>query len=248
VKYLSNILNDDELIRYDRQIRLFGIDGQLKLKKSSVLIVGAGGLGSIILYYLAAAGVGRIYIVDPEVVELSNLNRQIIHTTKDIDRDKILSAEEKLLSLNPNIEVIGIKKYLDEELGNKIIPRVDLVVDALDNWDTRILLNRLCVKYRKPFIHAAVYGSYGQLLVVKPGEGPCLECVFPSKIREEKPFPILGPAPGILGAMEALEAIKIITGYGKPAIGKLILYDGEDASFTEIRAERNPKCPVCGHL
>ncbi len=238
-------LSDDELIRYDRQIRVFGVDGQIKLKKSKVLVVGIGGLGSAILYYLVAAGIGEIYIVDPESVELSNLNRQIIHTTNDIGKDKTVSARSKLSSLNPEVEIIGIKGYLDEDLGKRFIPVVDVVVDALDNWNTRILLNRLCVKYRKPFIHAGVYESYGQLLVIIPGEGPCLECVFPSRIREEGPFPILGPVAGMLGTMEALETIKIITGYGKPVVGKLILFDGKDMSFTQIEVKRNPKCPVC---
>lgn len=245
---MGEILSNEEMVRYDRQIRVFGVEGQEKLKRSSVLVVGVGGLGSAVLYYLAAAGVGRIIIVDPEAVELSNLNRQIIHFTSDIGRDKVVSAREKLKALNPNVEIISIKKRFDEKLGEELVPQVDVVVDALDNWDTRVILNRICVKYRKPLVHAGVRESYGQLLVVIPGKGPCLQCVFPSKIREEKPFPILGPVPGVLGALEALEAIKIITGYGEPAVGKLILFDGKNNVFSEIKVKRNPKCPVCSHI
>ncbi|WFO76077.1 HesA/MoeB/ThiF family protein [Desulfurococcaceae archaeon MEX13E-LK6-19] len=241
-------LNPEEIERYDRQIRVFGINGQKKLKNSSVLVVGAGGLGSAVLYYLAAAGVGKIIVVDPENVELSNLNRQIIHFTHDIGKEKVVSAKEKLKALNPHVEVIGIKKYFDEKLGDEVVPQVDVVVDALDNWDTRIVLNKICVKYRKPLVHAGVREAYGQLLVIMPGKGPCLQCVFPSKIKEERPFPILGPTPGILGAMEALEVIKIITGYGEPLVGRLLLFDGKNNVFTEIKVKRNPKCPVCGHI
>lgn len=241
-------LSPEEITRYDRQIRIFGIEGQVKLKKSKVLIVGVGGLGSAILYYLAAAGVGEIIIVDPENVELSNLNRQIIHFTKDIGRPKIDSAKEKLKLLNPLVKITGIKRRFDKDLGEKLVPQVDIVVDALDNWETRVLLNKLCVEYRKPLVHAGVYESYGQLLVVVPGKGPCLQCVFPSKIKEERPFPVLGPAPGILGALEALEVIKLITGYGKPLVGKLLLFDGKTGSFTLMDVKRNPQCPVCSKL
>ena len=241
-------LSSEEITRYDRQIRVFGIEGQVKLKKSKVLIVGAGGLGSAALYYLVAAGVGEIIVVDPENVELSNLNRQIIHFTKDIGRPKIDSAKEKLELLNPLAKVTGIKKWFDEDLGEKLVPQVDIVVDALDNWETRVLLNKLCVKHRKPLVHAGVHESYGQLLVIVPGKGPCLQCVFPSRIKEERPSPVLGPTPGILGALEALEVIKLITGYGKPLIGKLLLFDGKTCSFTLIDVKRNPQCPVCSRL
>ncbi len=243
-----NVLSKEEMERYDRQLRVIGKDKQLLLKKSCVLVVGAGGLGSAVLYYLVASGVGKIIVIDDGVVELSNLNRQVLYTTKDVGKYKVYVLEKKLRDLNPNVEIIGINEKFTEDLADKIVPSVDVAIDALDNWDSRFLLNRYCVKYRKPLVHAGVEECYGQLITVMPGESPCLQCVFPRKPRVRTLIPILGPLPGILGAMEALEAIKIITGYGKPSYGKLILFDGYHMSFMEIEVKRNPKCPVCGLL
>lgn len=242
------VLSKEELERYDRQIRVFGKGKQLLLKKSSILVVGAGGLGSAVLYYLVACGVGRIMVVDEGIVELSNLNRQVLYTTKDLGKYKADVLKDRLKDLNPNVEIIGINERFTVDLAEKIVPNIDLAIDALDNWDTRFILNKYCVKYRKPLVHAGVEESYGQLLTIIPGKGPCLQCVFPRKPRVRTPIPILGPLPGILGAMEALEAIKILTGYGKPAYNKLILFDGYNMSFMEVEVKRNPKCPICGPL
>ncbi|RLG83952.1 MAG: adenylyltransferase [Thermoprotei archaeon] len=245
---MNTCLSPEELERYSRQIMVFGEEGQKKLKKSKVLVVGVGGLGSSVLYYLAAVGVGKLIIVDKEKVELSNLNRQIIHTTKDIGKEKAKSAEEKLRELNPNIDIEAYSTKFNEDLAKELIPKIDVAIDALDNWDTRIILNKYCVKYKKPLVHAGVRESYGQLMVIIPGKGPCLHCVFPRKPREEHPFPILGPIPGVLGALEALEAIKIITGYGKPAVGKLLIFDGKNLTIDIINVQRNPNCPICSKL
>ncbi len=241
-------LTSEELERYNRQIILFGEESQAKLKKSRVLVVGAGGLGSSALYYLAAAGVGRIIVVDRERVELSNLNRQILYTSSDVGLSKASATLRRLRELNPNVDVLTLSRDFDEGLAEEIVPKVDLAIDALDNWGTRILLNRVCVKYGKPLIHAGVEGFYGQLMVIVPGETACLQCIIPAKLSERKPFPIIGPIPGILGAMEALEAIKILTGCGEIAKGKLMLFNGHSLSLISVSIKRNPKCPVCSHL
>jgi len=241
-------LSNEELERYRRQLLFLGVEAQLRLKRAKVLVVGAGGLGSAVLYYLVAAGVGEIHIVDSDKLELNNLNRQILYTTDDIGKYKADVAAERLRKLNPNVKIITYRRRFDKGLAEEIVPKVDLAIDALDNWETRFLLNEYCVKYLKPLIHAGVREVYGQLLVIMPGKGPCLRCLFPHEPRREREIPILGVTPGILGTMEALEAIKIITGYGEPAIGKLIIVNGKKGEFEVINVRRNPECPVCGHL
>ncbi|MEM0491934.1 MAG: HesA/MoeB/ThiF family protein [Acidilobaceae archaeon] len=234
-----------ELERYDRQIRLFGIEGQVRLKKSKVLIAGIGGLGCPAALYLVAAGIGEVIIVDSETVELSNLNRQILHWTSDIGRPKVDSAVEKLRILNPDVRIVGIKRVIDEELLESLVPNVDIVIDGLDSWKIRFILNRICVRYKKPLIHAGIHGMYGQLLVVIPGITPCLQCIIPREPPEIKPFPVLGATPGILAMMQVVEAIKLITKIGEPAINKIIVYDGYTMTFREVPVKRNPNCPVC---
>jgi len=241
-------LSNEELERYRRQIVFLGVEAQLRLKRAKVLVVGAGGLGSAALYYLVAAGVGEVHIVDSDKLELNNLNRQILYTTDDIGKYKADVAAERLRKLNPNVNIITYRRRFDKDLAEEIVPKVDLAIDALDNWETRFLLNEYCVKYLKPLIHAGVREVYGQLLVIMPGKGPCLRCLFPHEPKREREIPILSVTPGILGAMEALEAIKIITGYGEPAVGKLIIVNGKKWEFEVISVRRNPECPVCGHL
>jgi len=242
------MLTEEELVRYDRQIRLFGIKAQEKLKNSSVLVVGAGGLGTVASLYLAATGVGKLILIDREVVELSNLNRQILYWTEDIGKPKVEVAKDKLTKLNPNVKIVTFKASLNENLARKLVKESDVVIDALDNWETRFVLNRVCVEEKKPLIHAGVFGMHGQLLTIIPGETPCLQCIIPEKPPEKKRFPILGTTPGILALMQVTEAIKIITGYGKSAKGKLIIYDGEEMSFSEIKVKRRKNCPICGKL
>ncbi len=242
------MLSHDELIRYDRQIKLLGLKNQVKLKKATVLVVGVGGLGTAASLYLAAAGVGKIILVDKDSVELSNLNRQILFWTEDIGKPKATAAKDKLEKLNPHVEIVTYGKKLTEDLARKLVRETDVVIDALDNWDTRFMLNKICVEERKPLIHAGVYGMHGQLLTIIPGEGPCLQCLIPKKPAEAGKFPVIGTTPGILALMQVTEAIKIITGYGKPAVGKLIIYDGERMSFNEILVKRRANCPVCEKL
>lgn len=238
----------EELERYDRQIRLFGIEGQERLKKSKVLIVGVGGLGSPAALYLAAAGVGEVILVDSEKVELSNLNRQILYWTRDVGRLKVESATEKLRELNPSVKIKSYPRKADEELLDQLVHEADVVIDGLDNWKTRFELNRACVKRRKPLIHAGVYGVYGQLLVVVPGITPCLQCIVVKEPPEKGPLPVLGTTPGLLAMIQVTEAIKILTGYGKPALNKLVLYNGYTMEFQEVPVSRNPSCPVCSSI
>lgn len=231
--------------KYIRQIMLFGEEGQEKLRRAKVLVVGTGGLGSPISTYLAAAGVGEIIIADFDKVDLSNLNRQYLHHEKDIGRDKIISAKEKLLSLNPEIKVETVKEKITDENASTIIPPCDLIIDALDNFDTRHVLNKLAVERKIPLIHGAVSGYRGQATTVIPGKTPCLYCIFPSTFKKEV-FPVLGTTPGVIGAIQANEAIKYITGQGKLLENRLLLWDGLSCSFSELNVKKTENCPVCG--
>jgi len=234
------------LERYERQIRIFGVEGQVRLKKSKVLVAGVGGLGCTAALFLAASGVGNIVLVDSERVELNNLNRQVLHWTRDIGVKKVYSAAKKLKELNPEVNVEVVDDSLREDNVYDYVKRVDLVVDGLDNWRTRFIVNKVCVELGKPFIHAGVHEVYGQLLVIVPGKGPCLQCIIPKPPPETPNPPMLSTTPGILALLEVTEAIKIITGYGKPAIGKMIIYDGYAMTFNEIQVKKRPNCPVCG--
>ena len=243
-------LSSNELERYDRQIRINGLGktGQSKLKKASVIVAGAGGLGCPASLYLVAAGVGYVAVVDKETVELNNLNRQILHWSNDIGKPKSVSMMEKLCQLNPEVKVEAVQKVLTTHNARQLIKDFTVIVDALDNWRTRFLLNRACVKEKIPFVHAGIHGLYGQITTILPGKGPCLQCILPKPPPEEEKFPVLGATVGTLGLLEALEAIKIITGLGEPLIGRMLHFDGEIMNFQEIKLERRRNCPVCGSL
>lgn len=243
------MLTIEELKRYDRQIKVFGVEVQTKLKRARVAIIGAGGLGSPAAYYLAAMGVGTIKIIDYDKVSLSNLNRQILHWTNDIGRDKVLSAYEKLSNLNPHVKIIPIKEKVTRENAEELLRDVDLCIDALDNWESKLLLNDVCVKYRKPLIHAGVRGTYGQMLLIIPGKTPCLRCFLTEDVmREEERLPVLGVTPGVLGTLQALEAVKLLTGYGKNILNKLLIFDGYELDFSYVEVKRNPQCSICGSI
>jgi molybdopterin/thiamine biosynthesis adenylyltransferase len=239
-----------ELERYDRQIRIKGLgkSGQSKLKKARVMVVGAGGLGCPASFYLVAAGIGHVAVVDKETVELSNLNRQILHWSNDIGRPKGVSMTEKLRQLNPEVTVETLQKVVTTHNARQLVKGFTVVVDALDNWRTRFLLNKACVKEKIPFVHAGVYALYGQITTILPGKGPCLQCILPKIPPEEEKFPVLGATVGTLGLLEALETVKIVTGLGEPLIGRMLHFDGETMSFQEIKVERRTSCPVCGSL
>jgi molybdopterin/thiamine biosynthesis adenylyltransferase len=243
-------LSEKELLRYDRQIRIsgFGVEGQIKLKKSSVLVAGLGGLGSPAALYLAAAGVGKLVLVDREKVELSNLNRQILHWTDDVGKTKVESALEKLKRLNPEVEIVGLVDEVGEGNVYNLVKEVDVVVDGMDNFKTRFLLNEACVRLRKPFVHAAVYGLEGRLTTIIPGRGPCLKCLLPMEPNETNTFPVLGSTPAVMASMQAMEVVKVIVGIGEPLVGKLLVFDGEKMEFMQISVNRLENCPICGRI
>lgn len=245
----KNVLSDNELKRYQRQIILFGKECQIKLKKAKVAVVGVGGLGSPIAFYLTAMGFGFIKLIDFDKVSLSNLNRQILHWTTDIGKVKVLSALEKLKKLNPEVEIIPIKERLTKENAEQLLSDVDICFDALDNWESKLLLNEICVKLNKILIHAGVRGMYGQMLVIIPGKTPCLQCLINGeKIKTAEKLPILGVTPAILGTLQVLEATKIITGYGKPQVGNLIVFDGFSTELELIHVKKDPNCPICSKM
>jgi molybdopterin/thiamine biosynthesis adenylyltransferase len=240
-------MNNFERERYSRQILLFGEEGQEKLKNAKVLVAGAGGLGSPISTYLAIAGVGKLVLADFDSVDPSNLNRQFLHHEKDIGRAKVESAKEKLLSMNAEIEVEAIGEMLTESNIEALIPECDIIVDALDNLETRHMLNRLAIRRRIPLIHGAVMGYDGQVTTIIPGKTPCFYCIFP-RISRKEVFPVLGTTPGIIGAIQANEAIKFLTGKGKLLEGRLLLWDGLSGNFSEISLSKLNNCPICGSL
>jgi adenylyltransferase/sulfurtransferase len=241
------MLNADELQRYDRQIMLpeIGKEGQEKLKNARVLVAGAGGLGSPICIYLAAAGVGFIRIVDHDTVDLSNLNRQVLHWNRDVGRSKVESAGEKLGKLNSDITLEALDETIGEENVTQLTEDVDLVVDAMDNLPTRYLLNKTAITRGIPFFHGAVYGLEGRAMTIIPGEGACLRCMYRGDVPAEK-FPVIGVAPGVIGCIQATEVIKYILGIGDLLVNTLLVYDGLGLEFTRFTVQRNPECDHCG--
>ncbi len=243
------MLTADELTRYDRQIMMKGIgkDGQEKLKKARVFVAGAGGLGSPISIYLAVAGVGTIRLADHDTIELSNLNRQILHGDGDIGKRKIDSALQKLKNLNKNINVEAIAETITEENISRLVGDCDLIVDAMDNLPTRYVLNRAAIEKNIPFFHGAVYGFEGRAMTVIPGKTACLWCIYQGRLTRGK-FPVIGVAPAVIGCLEATEVIKYITGIGELLTNRMLMYDGLNLEFTKLEVKRDPNCQHCGHL
>lgn len=241
------MLSDRDLERYDRQIRLFGAEGQERLKKARVFIAGAGGLGSPISIYLAAAGVGNIVIADRDTVELSNLNRQILYCEKDVAKGKAPSAQEKLLALNSDIRVEPVSDALNDDNILELARGSDVIIDAMDNYPTRYLLNRVSLELKVPFVHGAINGFYGQATTVLPGRSACLRCIF-ARPPPPSTFPVVGVTPGIIGLIQATEAIKFLTGTGDLLAGKLLIWDGLRCAAETIDVQRNPQCADCGSL
>ncbi len=250
---MNTELSREERARYSRHLILpeVGLEGQLKLKAAKVLLVGAGGLGSPSALYLAASGIGEIGIVDFDAVDLTNLHRQVLHGTSDIGRSKLDSAAETLADINPNVSVRKHEGMLTRENAMEIIGLYDLVVDGTDNFQTRYLVNDACVLSGKPNIYGSIFRFDGQASVFCTPGGPCYRCLYP-----EPPPPgvvpscaeggVLGVLPGIIGLIQATEAVKIILGVGQSLVGRLLLYDALGMSFQEVRIKRDPACPVCG--
>ena len=226
----------------------WNVEGQLKLKNAKVTIVGVGGLGCPVALYLTAAGIGKITLIDKEKIELSNLNRQVLHWSVDIGKFKTFSAIEKLSKLNPLIKFESYEEEIEKENIRELIKDSNVVVDCLDNWKTRFILNEACVSERIPLVHAGVHSWYGQITTIMPGKGPCLRCILPKNPKEEEKFPVLGVTAGVLGLLEALETIKIIVGLGKLLVGRILFFDGETSSFQEAQVQRKKDCPVCGGI
>ena len=242
------MLDEAELERYDRQMRIrgFGLEGQEKLKKARVAIVGLGGLGCPTALYLAAAGVGFLRLIDGGHVELSNLNRQVLYRDSDIGRPKAIAAAEKLREVNPHVRIEPLAAYLDEENALDLLGGVDLVLDGLDNWRTRFIVNEACVRLGIPFVHAGVRAFYGQVITIVPGRGPCLRCIVKAVPPEERDVPVIGATSAVIASIQVLEAIKLITGLGRPLIGRLLILDGLEMRFEEVLVRRDEGCPVCG--
>ncbi len=243
----------EQLTRYSRHFLLpeVGEDGQSRLLDAKVLLIGAGGLGSPAAFYLAAAGVGTIGIVDHDVVDLSNLQRQILHTHDRIGMPKVESARMTLQALNPDVKVIGYQERLSSENALRLFADYDVIVDGCDNFPTRYLVNDACVMLGKPNVHGSIFQFEGQASVFYPGKGPCYRCLFP-----EPPPPgaapscaeagVLGVLPGLVGCVQALETIKLILGVGKPLIGRMVYFDTLSMEVRIHKLRRDPKCPVCG--
>ncbi len=244
------MLTTNELARYDRQIMIkgFGEEGQEKLKRAKVIIAGGGGLCSPSSIYLAAAGVGTIRIVDNDEVELSNLNRQIVHWDEDRGRRKVASAAEKLKKLNPEVEIEAIDEMITEANVSQLVTGFDLIVDAMDNLPTRYLLNKAALEKDIPFFHGAVYGFEGRAMTIIPGKTACLECVYHGAAPPGGKLPVIGVAPAVIGCIQATEVIKYIVGIGELLTDRLLIYDGLNLGFTELKVEKDPNCEHCGHL
>ncbi len=248
----ETIINDD-LMRYSRQIILedFGIEGQKKLKSAKVLVIGAGGLGSPVLFYLAAAGIGTIGVCDFDSVTLSNLNRQVAHFTGDIGKRKVDSAEDKIKSLNPGVNVIKFNKRLNRDNIEDVIEQFDVVIDATDNFSSRYLISDCCFLMGKPLVEGAAVGYSGILMTIIPGKTSCYRCLYPQPPEDGSvdtcnDTGILGMVTGIIGSMQALEAVKIITGVGETVSNRVIAFDAVTTEFSDLKITRSPHCALCG--
>ena len=246
-------LSRPELLRYARHLVLpeVGLEGQRALKAARVVVVGAGGLGSPVALYLAAAGVGKLGLVDFDDVDVTNLHRQILHGESDIGRAKLDSAEDRLAEINPHVEVVAHRAKLTSQNALTIFADYDIVLDGTDNFPTRYLVNDACVMLGKPNVYGSVHRWEGQVSVFAAADGPCYRCLFrepppPGLVPNCAEGGVLGVIPGIVGSLQALEAVKLIVGKGAPLVGRLLIFDGMDLTWREVKVRRNPECPVCG--
>ena len=247
------MLSDQELLRYSRQILLpqIDVDGQLRLKQGRVLIVGLGGLGSPVSLYLAAAGVGELHLADFDTVDLTNLQRQIVHDSNSVGQSKVDSAMARLSALNPDVRLVPHARALDEDSLAAAVAAVDLVLDCTDNFGTREAVNAACVAAGKPRVSGAAIRLEGQLSVFDPrrDDSPCYHCLYGHGSEAEltcSEAGVVGPLVGLVGSLQALEALKLIAGFGEPMVGRLLLVDALGSRFRELRVKRDPACEVCG--
>jgi adenylyltransferase/sulfurtransferase len=248
------LADNDLLMRYSRQVLLPQVDveGQDKLINARVLVVGMGGLGTPVAMYLAGAGIGELIIADYDHVELSNLHRQVVHSTADIDRPKVESARDRMLAINPEVKVTAITKALDADTLLEWVQQVTVVVDACDNFATRFAINEACVQAGVPLVSGAAIRMEGQLSVYdsRDEKSPCYRCLFSDESADEETCSqtgVLGPVVGTIGSLQALETIKLIAGIGKPLVGRLLLFDGLQGEWQRMQLKRDPGCPVCSH-
>ena len=241
-------LSEEDFIRYNRQLLLpaFGEEGQRKLRQAHVLIAGVGGLGSPAAIYLVCAGIGKLTVVDSDAVELSNLNRQILHGEDDIGEKKVFSACRKLKKLNSTVEVIPFPIKITAESLPGLLHEVNLVIDCLDNMETRFILNEGCVTSDIPFIHGGIYGMRGEITTIIPGKTPCFVCLFPREVEGKKPFPVFGFTPALIASLQVMEAIKLLAGFGELLAGKVLYINGEVMECTTVPLQRNKACKICG--
>ena len=249
---IPKALTSEQRERYSRHLLVpeIGLEGQTKLLEAKVLLLGAGGLGSPTALYLAAAGVGTLGVVDDDEVDLSNLQRQVIHTTDGIGTPKVDSAERAINAINPDVNVVKYRTRLDASNIMEIIEGYDVIVDGVDNFPTRYLLNDATVRLDIPVVSASILGFDGQLSVFKPHDGPCYRCLYPVPPPAELAPScgangVLGVLPGTMGLLQATEVVKLVTGAGEPLIGRLLLYEALGATFTELKVRRDPECPIC---
>ena len=247
---LDHTLTPEEQLRYNRQVMLpeIGTTGQEKLKAARVLIVGIGGLGSPSSVYLTAAGIGTLGMVDFDVVELTNLQRQTVYSTSDVGRPKLKAAQERLSQINPTVKIKTYDVRLNTENAERIIREYDIVIDGTDNFPARYLMNETCVRLGKPEVYGAVYQYEGQVSVFDARTGHCYHCIFPNAptTESEDAKAILSPVPGVIGLLQAIEAIKLLAGLEPTLQGRLALYDARNVTLETIQLKKNPHCPVCG--
>jgi molybdopterin-synthase adenylyltransferase len=243
------VLTLGELERYDRQLRIreIGQAGQERLKQARIAIAGAGGLGSTVAIYLAAAGIGTLGLIDHDEVRLANLNRQILYGTGDVGRKKVVSAVEKLKNLNPSTEIAAVDRMITDDTVADLLSGFDGVVDALDNLETRFLLNKAALDHGIPLFHGAVRAFEGRVMTVVPGRTACLRCVYRGVMPEEK-FPVIGVTPAVIGSLQATEVIKYVAGIGRLLTDRFVVYDGLKMGFTELSVRRDPNCPHCASI
>lgn len=249
-------MDDSQLLRYSRHLLLneIGVEGQERIMRSRALVIGVGGLGSPVALYLATAGVGHLTLVDHDHVDLTNLQRQIAHTQDRIGQPKVESARQALLAINPELGITTLAERADAQRLDALVADADVVLDCSDNFTTRQALNAACVHHRVPLVSGAAIRFDGQLAVYDPRrpDSPCYACVFPPDTDFEETrcatMGVFAPLVGIIGSMQAAEALKLISGAGEPAVGRLLMLDGRSMSWSDIRLPRNPSCPVCGHM
>ena len=246
-------LSETQRDRYSRHIMLseIGEAGQKKLLEAKVLVVGLGGLGSAASYYLAAAGIGHLGLVDPDTVEMSNLHRQILHSTPSVGMLKTASARKTLLSLNPDVKIVTYQKELTSENAIEIVREYDILVDCCDNLPTRYTMNDACYMENKPYVHGSIFQFEGRAAILLSGKSPCYRCLYPVPPPEDMlPGPqdigLLGVLPGVIGVIEATETIKLILGIGRTLEGRLLIYNALNMEFQELDVKKDPNCPVCG--